>query len=332
MFPPIIPLYEEESDAKEDGIVFYRCLGILAGDGVGRDCTRQDQGIPVSSDLVVKKCADCHKNNGGLVSRISYLRQVPEAWEETLWRHKRIHGLSITKEEKEALLLYFSDKQGLAPAEVVGYAYTLEKRDTKEKVDSQVIVDICVRCHRATAEKTALQRRSPEDWPKLANMHSGVLPMWPYQLQDVLDWDETLAACVKELQKRFPLETPEWKQWSASRPKAGEGKWAVAGYQAGKGAYGGEINLKKTGDAFYTYAGTVEFENGRSCRSRGRRPSMAATRGGRPVPWPESRSVKSSTSRWMVRPSGGSGLTTRTSSFAVLKPAPSPGAARGSSP
>ena len=219
-----------------------------------------ETGIPVTSDKVLNMCTGCHRNSGGIVSRISYLRQVPEAWEETLWRHKRIHGLSITREEKEALLLYFSDKQGLAPAEVAPYAYTLEKRDTKEKVDSQVIIDMCVRCH--SYAKTALQRRTPEDWTKLANMHSGVLPMWLYQLQDVLDWDETLAACLTELSKRFPLETPEWKQWVSSRPKAGEGKWVVAGYQAGKGAYGGEIELKKTGDAFYSYAGTVEFESG----------------------------------------------------------------------
>jgi len=232
----------------------FMSVAALAGPALG------ETGIPVTSDLVLKKCTDCHKNTGGLVSRISYLRQVPEAWEETLWRHKRIHGLSISKEEKEALLLYFSDKQGLAPAEVAPYAYTLEKRDTKEKVDSQVIIDMCVRCH--SYAKTALQRRTPEDWTKLAHMHSGVLPMWLYQLQDVIDWDDTLAACLKELSKRFPLETPEWKQWSASRPKAGEGKWVVAGYQAGKGAYGGEITLKKTGEAFYTYAGTVEFENG----------------------------------------------------------------------
>ncbi len=232
----------------------FMSAAVLAGSAVG------ETGIPVTSDLVLKKCTDCHKNNGGLVSRISYLRQVPEAWEETLWRHKRIHGLSISREEKEALLLYFSDKQGLAPAEVAPYAYTLEKRDTKEQVDSQVIIDMCVRCH--SYAKTALQRRTPEDWTKLAHMHSGVLPMWLYQLQDVIDWDDTLAACLKELSKRFPLETPEWKQWSATRPKAGEGKWVVAGYQAGKGAYGGEITLKKTGEAFYTYAGTVEFENG----------------------------------------------------------------------
>ena len=40
------------------------------------------QGIPVSSDLVQKKCTGCHKNDGGLVSRISYVRQAPEAWED----------------------------------------------------------------------------------------------------------------------------------------------------------------------------------------------------------------------------------------------------------
>jgi quinohemoprotein amine dehydrogenase len=217
-------------------------------------------GIPVTSDLVLKKCTGCHRNEGGMVSRISYIRQAPEAWEETLWRHKRIHGLQITREEKEAYLLYFSVTQGLAPAEVLPYAYTLEKRDTKESVDNQVIVDMCVRCH--SYAKTALQRRTPEEWTKLAHMHSGVLPMWLYQLQDVLDWDDTLAACLSELSKRFPLVTPEWKQWSASRPKAGEGKWVFAGYQAGKGAYGGEIALKKTGDPFYAYTGTVEFENG----------------------------------------------------------------------
>lgn len=219
-----------------------------------------ETGIPVTSEKILNKCTVCHKNNIGLVSRISYIRQAPEAWEETLWRHKRIHGLSITRDEKEELILYLSENHGLAPAEVAPYAYTLEKRDTKEKVDSQLIIDICVRCH--SYAKTALQRRSPEDWPKLANMHSGVLPMWPYQLQDVIDWDETLAACVKELSNRFPLETAEWKQWTNSRPKPGEGKWVVSGYQAGKGAYGGEIALKKTGDFFYTYSGTVEFENG----------------------------------------------------------------------
>lgn len=219
-----------------------------------------ESGIPVTSDKVLNMCTGCHKNNRGLVSRISYLRKSPEGWEETLWRHKRTHGLSITREEKEALILYLSDRQGLAPAEVAPYAYTLEKRDTREKVEGQVVIDICVRCH--SFAKSAIQRRTPEEWSKLANMHSGILPMWLYQLQDVADWDETLTAALNALSKRFPLETPEWKQWVSARPMVAEGKWVVTGYQAGKGMYGGQIELKKTGSAFYSYAGTVEFENG----------------------------------------------------------------------
>jgi hypothetical protein len=74
-----------------------------------------EYGIPVTSDKVLNMCTNCHKNNRGMVSRISYVRQAPEAWEETLWRHKRIHGLSITREEKESLIHYFFQKIGLAP-------------------------------------------------------------------------------------------------------------------------------------------------------------------------------------------------------------------------
>ena len=217
-------------------------------------------GIPVANDLILSRCTGCHANQGGIVSRISFLRKSPEGWEETLWRHKRIHGLPITREEKERLVLYLSDRQGLAPEEAAPYAYTLEKRDTHENVEGQNIVDTCVRCH--SYAKSALQRRTPEEWSKLAHMHAGVLPWWLYQLQDVLDWDETLAASVAELGKRFPLETPEWKRWVESRPQAREGRWVVAGYQAGKGAYTGEIVLSKAGDHAFDYRGIVTYEGG----------------------------------------------------------------------
>ncbi|MGE5753745.1 MAG: quinohemoprotein amine dehydrogenase subunit alpha, partial [Deltaproteobacteria bacterium] len=243
--------------------IFLAALILVSSGGV---VANGAPGILVTNDLILKKCTDCHKAYGGtkvgerIVSRISFLRKSPEGWEETLWRHKRIHGLSITKAEKETLILYLSDKQGLAPAEVAPYAYTLEKRDTKEKVEGQVVIDMCVRCH--SYAKTAIQRRTEEEWTKLANTHSGVLPMWLYQLQDVLDWEDTLAAGLKEISKRFPLETPEWKQWNSARPNVGDGKWIVAGYQAGKGAYNGEIEMKKTGAFAYSYRGTVEFEDG----------------------------------------------------------------------
>lgn len=267
---------------------FSNLLAALILVSIGVAGAHGASGIKVTNDLILAVCTQCHSNTDGIVSRISFLRKAPEGWEETLWRHKRIHGLKVSREQKEALILYLSDRQGLAPAEVAPFAYTLEKRDTREKVEGQAVIDTCVRCH--SYAKAALQHRTPEEWSKLANMHSGVLPWWLYQLQDVLDWDETLAASVKELGKRFPLETPEWKQWSAARPKVGEGKWVVAGYQPGKGAYTGEIGMKKTGAFEYTYGGTVEFEggekqpiNGKATLYGGYAWRAAGTIGGKPI-------------------------------------------------
>jgi quinohemoprotein amine dehydrogenase len=218
-----------------------------------------ETGIKVTNRLILTKCTTCHANEDGLVARISYQRKTPEGWEETLWRHKRTHGVSITRDEKETLVSYLSDAQGLAPAEVAPYAYTLERRDTHEQVEGKNVIDTCVRCH--SYAKSALQRRTAEEWQKLTGMHAGVLPMWLYQLQDVLDWDETLASSVKELSKRFPLETKEWRTWVAARKKLPIGEYVVSGYEAGKGPYLGEIQVKPAA-AGYTYAGQLRYTQG----------------------------------------------------------------------
>jgi quinohemoprotein amine dehydrogenase len=216
-------------------------------------------GIKVTNGLILTKCTACHANENGLVARISYQRKTPEGWEETLWRHKRTHGVPITRDEKETLVSYLSGAQGLAPAEVAPYAYTLEKRDTHEKIEGQSIIDTCVRCH--SYAKSALQRRTASEWQKLTGMHAGVLPMWLYQLQDVVDWDDTLAASVKELSKRFPLETKEWRTWVASRKKLPVGPYVVSGYEPGKGRYSGEIRIEAAAAGF-TYAGQLRYADG----------------------------------------------------------------------
>ncbi len=217
-------------------------------------------GIKVTNGLMLSKCTACHANKGGVLSRISFLRKAPEGWEETLWRHKRIHGVAISREEKETIVSYLSETQGLSPAEVAPYAYTLLQIDTHEKVEGQNVIDTCVRCH--SYAKSALQRRTPEEWGKLANTHAGVLPMWLYQLQDVIDWDDTLASSVKELAKRFPLETKEWKAWVAARRPLRTGKWVVAGYEPGKGPYEGELDVKAAGGNAYAYTGQLRFPAG----------------------------------------------------------------------
>jgi len=200
-----------KSGLRIASIAVFLLLGPAAADATG------ETGIKVTNGLILTKCTACHANENGVVARISFQRKTPEGWEETLWRHKRTHAVPITRDEKETLVAYLSDAQGLAPAEVAPYAYTLEKRDTHETIEGQNVVDTCVRCH--SYAKSALQRRTAEEWQKLTGMHAGVLPMWLYQLQDVVDWDDTLASSVKVLSKRFPLETKEWRTWVASRKK-----------------------------------------------------------------------------------------------------------------
>jgi quinohemoprotein amine dehydrogenase len=242
-----------KSGLRIASIAVFLLLGPAAADATG------ETGIKVTNGLILTKCTACHANENGVVARISFQRKTPEGWEETLWRHKRTHAVPITRDEKETLVAYLSDAQGLAPAEVAPYAYTLEKRDTHETIEGQNVVDTCVRCH--SYAKSALQRRTAEEWQKLTGMHAGVLPMWLYQLQDVVDWDDTLASSVKVLSKRFPLETKEWRTWVASRKKLPLGAYVVSGYEPGRGRYAGELRIDAAASG-YTYAGQLRYADG----------------------------------------------------------------------
>jgi len=223
------------------------------------------EGIKVN---VSEKCIGCHRESNGYVSRISYIRKTPEGWEETLWRHKRTHGVNITNEEKEAILSSLSFTSGLAPSEVVPFSYTLEKVDTKEKVDNQSIVDTCVRCH--SYAKTALQRRTHEEWNKLANMHSGVLPLWLYQCQDVIDWDGTLKNSIENLSKMFPLITKDYEEWIKVRKEFQQGLWGIKGFEPGKGEYFGIISINVNQRDKVSYKGWVEYlETGEKVELKG---------------------------------------------------------------
>src|SRR5437867_9216159 len=55
-----------------------------------------EEGIPVTSALVINKCAACHtKDAKGNLSRISWERTTPEGWQEVLKRMVRLNGLVI---------------------------------------------------------------------------------------------------------------------------------------------------------------------------------------------------------------------------------------------
>src|SRR3954471_13164034 len=52
---------------------------------------KPEEGIPVTSELVLSKCGGCHaKDDKGNLSRISWERTTPEGWEEAIKRMVRL--------------------------------------------------------------------------------------------------------------------------------------------------------------------------------------------------------------------------------------------------
>jgi hypothetical protein len=94
-------------------------------------------GIPVTDPLVRSKCTVCHyPQEGGKLSRISYLRKTPEAWELSLKRMVRLHQLQITPDEAREVVRYLSDNHGLTRGEAELALHEVERRvhwsDAKE--------------------------------------------------------------------------------------------------------------------------------------------------------------------------------------------------------
>ena len=53
-----------------------------------------EEGIPVTSPLVISKCGGCHtKDHKGNMLRISWERATPEGWEEAIKRMVRLNGV-----------------------------------------------------------------------------------------------------------------------------------------------------------------------------------------------------------------------------------------------
>ena len=101
---------------------------------------------------------------------------------------------------------------------------------------------------------------------------------------------------IAHLAKAFPLQTPEWAAWSAGmQPPKLAGRWAISGYQPGKGPIYGAMTVTadpKLPDTFitetrYTIARTGETVRTHRARARLHRLPVAGPRrvaaGGRPT-------------------------------------------------
>lgn len=232
-------------------------------------------GIPVRSDLVKQTCGSCHAPDAqGRMTRISYRRATPEEWELTIKRMIGLNGLQLDPAKGKAIIKYLADNHGLAPEEAQPAAFEAERRleDYKFTGDKD-IEDTCNRCH--SVGRIMSERRTKEEWSLLIAMHRGNYPLIdtmglrrfgppsrePAANGAPADNRQPMDKVIDQLAKAFPLTTAEWANWSATKrtPKLA-GRWALSGYEPGKGRVFGEVTIEGgADDAFttkvkYTYA------------------------------------------------------------------------------
>ena len=218
-------------------------------------------------EVLENACAACHvQHEDGRWERIDAVRKTPEAWEMTVTRMTRNHGVELSPEDRAAIIRHLSDTRSLTPEESRDWRYILEREPvaTDEGPNTQM-TQTCGRCH--SYARVALQRRSPEDWAHLVNFHLGQFPTLEYQAlaRDRDWWGIAQAEIIPFLAKTYPLgEAPAAYDGDAS------GEYVLAGRQPGRGDYTGRLTLTRNG-ADYDARMVLDFADGsRSFTGTGR--------------------------------------------------------------
>ena len=237
-------------------------------------------GIPIDNATVRATCGGCHQpDDRGRMSRISYQRNTPEGWQDTIKRMMALNGLKMDPAAGREVVRYLSNNLGLAPEEARPVAYEVEKRLIDEKDVAPELQGVCNACH--STGRVLSQRRTRDEWELLMTMHRGWYPLVDRQVFRRMgpaprersadgrppDTRHPHEKAVDYLAKAYPLNTPEWDRWSAARrPARIGGEWTISAYEPGKGAAFGRLVLTPvpnsddefTSEATFTYARSGE--------------------------------------------------------------------------
>lgn len=225
---------------------------------------------PDGKALLSSKCAACHLPVEGGMNRIDQSRRTPEGWDMTIGRMIVAHGVRVTSEERQALVKYLADNHGLAPEETQSRRYVLERDFTRvEDVDDKKVAETCARCH--SYARIALQRRTQEDWKKLANFHAGQYPSIEIQQggRDRDWWDIASQEMPKVLGARYPYQSEIWSKWQSVEKSTAAGQWRVVGHRPGWGSYEGGAVIKGKDDR-YTLDMQINYANGKTEKALGK--------------------------------------------------------------
>lgn len=207
--------------------------------------------------LVFKKCAGCHAPGAdGKLARVEEVRTTPEEWTVIVDRMRRLHGMPLKKAEMDGLLKELCSTQILTPEEQAKVAYLSLFHNSQEQEapageQEQRLFATCVRCH--SAGKIRSYRMTAQSWSKLRDFHLYVDPAVVYQMRE-MHWRDEAAAVLGEVAKAQPYG----EAWRAPEPRL-EGRWFVSGYEPGKGAYRGEVEIAGGADGEYRLKGALRY-------------------------------------------------------------------------
>jgi len=233
-----------------------------------------EDGFVITNQKVIDRCSRCHEvDEAGRMSRISYLRKTPEGWQTSIRRMMALHGARLNQADAREIVRYLADEQGLAPEEMKPGRFEVERRFLDHDWEGESDVEYtCIQCH--SMGRVMTQRRAQEEWGLLIATHRSLYPLSDFQAfryggpaseQD--DPRHPMERAISYLSEVFPLETPEWSAWSATKrsPRLA-GSWTLSGYEVGKGPIYGTVTISAnpadpdafTSSASYVYAETGE--------------------------------------------------------------------------
>jgi quinohemoprotein amine dehydrogenase len=235
-----------------------------------------EPGIPITNEAVKTACATCHQaDDKGCLSRVSFRRTTPEGWQETVKRMATLNGAPLDPAQAREVVRYLANELGLAPEEARPAAFEVERRFVEYHYADRETDRVCSACH--SVGRALLQRRTKGEWDLLVAMHRGYYPLADFQVFRGLrppptepgpdgkppDRRYPVDKALDHLKTAFPLQTPEWSAWAANRrPARLAGRWALSGYEPGRGPVFGEVKVTAqdrapdefTTETRYTYA------------------------------------------------------------------------------
>jgi quinohemoprotein amine dehydrogenase len=266
----------------------------------GGPASGADEGIPVTDAEVVKACGSCHvRDDKQRMTRISFRRATPENWELTIRRMISLNKAQIPPEVARRVIKSLSDSHGLAPEEARPIMFDAERRQVDFTYSADMETnDLCRRCH--SIGRVLSERRTRDEWNGLIAMHRyyypgidgssggfrrggppgagrGAAATDRGRAGDTGRGSENQQPVDRALSRfitDFPLISQEWTAWSAAmRTPRLAGRWALAGYEIGKGPVYGQVTISDRpdmADSFLTEGRFVYSKGGQTVTRRSR--------------------------------------------------------------